>query len=119
MQLADVSEMKANIYVPEFSMRDIRVGESVRLLVSGRIIPLSGVVGRLSPVSALVADGLISKEQLQGINPPRYYLGTVILRNDGGLMPGMSGSAKILVGKRSLAGFCLRFSRDLLDRKIW
>jgi putative peptide zinc metalloprotease protein len=119
LQLADVSEMKANIYVPEFSMRDIRVGESVRLLVSGRIIPLSGVVGRLSPVSALVADGLISKEQLQGINPPRYYLGTVILRNDGGLMPGMSGSAKILVGKRSLAGFCLRFSRDLLDRKIW
>jgi putative peptide zinc metalloprotease protein len=119
LQVADVSEMKANIYVPEFSMRDIRVGESVRLLVGGRISPLSGAISRISPVSALMADGLIPKEQLQGINPPRYYLGTVILRNDGGLMPGMAGSAKILVRKRSLAGFCLRFSGDLLDRKIW
>jgi len=119
LQVADVSEMKANIYIPEFSMRDIRVGESVRLLLDGRIKPLSGDVSRISPVSALMSEGLVPKEQLQGINPPRYYLGTVILKNDGGLMPGMAGSAKILVGRRSLAAFCLRFGRDLAGRKIW
>ena len=119
LQLADTSEMKANIYIPEFSMRDIRVGESVRLLIDGRIKPLSGVVSRISPISAMMTDGLIPKEQLQGINPPRYYLGTIILKNDGGLMPGMAGSAKILVGRRSFAGFCFRFSRDLVKRKIW
>ena len=119
LQLADTSEMKANLYIPEFAMRDIRVGEPVRLLIDGRIRPLSSVLSRILPASTEIAEGLIPKEQLQGINPPRYYLGTVILRNDGGLMPGMAGSAKIVVGKRSLAGFCLRFSRDLLDRKIW
>jgi hypothetical protein len=31
----------------------------------------------------------------------------------------MTGSAKVLVGRRSLAGFCLRFSRDFVKRKIW
>jgi hypothetical protein len=31
----------------------------------------------------------------------------------------MSGQAKILVGRRSLAGFAGRFVRDLVQRKVW
>jgi putative peptide zinc metalloprotease protein len=118
LQLADASEMKANIYIPEFSMHEIRVGQQVRMLVNGRITPEGGVLSHISaaPVSA---EGLISKEQLQGVNPPRFYLGTVILKNDGGFMPGMSGPAKILVARRSLAGFSFRFGRDIIERKLW
>jgi putative peptide zinc metalloprotease protein len=119
LQLADTSEMKANVYIPEFAMRDIRVGEPVRLLIDGRIRPLSGVLSRIFPASTEIAEGLIPKEQLQGINPPRYYPGTVLLKNDGGLVMGMTGSAKILTARRSLAGFCLRFGRELVQRKVW
>ena len=119
LQLADTSEMKANVYIPEFSMRDIRVGESVRLLVYGRVTPLSGVLSRISPAAAEPPEGLIPKESLEGINPPRYYLGTVILKNDGGLVPGMSGSAKVLTARRSLAALCLRFTRGIVQRKVW
>jgi multidrug resistance efflux pump len=119
LELADTSEMKAYVYLPEFSMHEVRLNAPVRLLIKGQLTPLSGVLASLSPTAASVAEGLVSREQLQGINPPRYYLGTVFLKNDGSLMQGMTGSANVLAGKRSLAGFCFRFGRDLIQRKIW
>jgi hypothetical protein len=75
-------------------------------------------VTSVAPRSAL-AEGLVSKDQLQGINPPRYYMASVWLKNDGELKPGMTGIAKVLVARRSLAGFAFEFSRDLISRKIW
>jgi putative peptide zinc metalloprotease protein len=119
LELADTSQMAAQVYLPEFAMHQLHLGSPVRLLVSGQVTPLSGVLSLISPAAAPIAEGLIPKEQLQGINPPRYYPGTVLVKNDGNLMAGMTGSAKILIGKRSLAGFGYRFSRDLLERKIW
>jgi len=119
MQIDDISEIKANIYIPEFAMRDVHVGQSVRLLIKGRVRPISGTLSRISPVSTLMAEGLVTKDQLEGINPPQYYSGVVMLANDGALMPGMTGSAKVLVGRRSLEEFTYRFSRDLVKRRIW
>jgi len=119
VQIDDISEIKANIYIPEFAMRDVHVGQSVRLLIKGRVRPISGTLTRISPVSTLMAEGLVTKDELEGINPPQYYSGIVMLANDGALMPGMTGSAKVLVGRRSLGGFAYRFSRDLVKRRIW
>ncbi len=119
LDLADTSQVQARIYLPEFSMHDLHVGTPVRLLARGQISPLSGTLTWISPASTPIAEGLIPTEQLQGLNPPRFYLGTAILRNDRGLRDGMTGSAKVLVGRRSLAGFWLRFSRDFVKRKIW
>ena len=118
LEVNDLSQVKANVYIPEFQMHDIRVLQRVRLLVHGRVQPLVGVLSRVAPASSL-AEGLLPKEELQGINPPRYYVGTVMLPNDGPLTAGMTGSAKILVARRSLLGFAYRFSRDLIWRKIW
>src|SRR5258708_27867109 len=100
-------------------MRDLPLNAPVRLLVRGQLAPLAGVLSSISPGSAAIAEGIVPKEELQGLNPPRYYLGTVFLSNNGGLMEGMNGSAKVLVGKKSLIGFCFRFGRDLIQRKIW
>ena len=119
LQLADTSEMKAKVYIPEFSMHELRMNVPVRLLINGQITPLNGVLTAISAVPAPMAEGLVTKEQLQGINPPRFYLGIVVLKNDGSLMEGMSGSAKILVARRSVASFGYRFGRDLVRRKLW
>jgi multidrug resistance efflux pump len=119
LQVADTSEMKANIYIPEFAMRDVHPGESVRLLIDGQVKPHSGVLLRISAGAAPISNGLLEKDSLQGITLSTYYLGTVILRNDSGLMPGMGGVAKVLTSRRSLAGFTLRFCRDLVRRKVW
>lgn len=119
LEVADNSELKAQLYLPEFAMHDIRVGQRVRLLLQGRVVPSSGLLSLLSPTSVPIAEGLVSKEQLQGINPPRYFLGTVWLKNDGELFPGAVGSAKVLVTRRTLAGLALRFCRGLVDRRVW
>ena len=119
LELADTSQMEAQVYLPEFAMHDLRVGASARLLVRGEIVPRSGVLSLISPSAIPIADGLVSKEQLQGINQPRYYKGALLLQNEGALMAGMTGSAKVYAGRRSLAGFGSRFARDLVERKVW
>jgi len=118
LQLGDTSEMKANVYIPEFSMHEVHAGQQVRMLINGRMTPQTAVLSRISPAT-VSAEGLVPKEQLEGINPPRYYLGVVILKNNGEMIPGMSGLAKVLVARRSLAGFCFRFGRDMVERKLW
>lgn len=119
LQVTDDANMKAQIYIPEFAMHDVHIGETVRLLPQGRVRPVTGVLSLVSPSSVPIADGLTSKAQLQGINPPRYFLGTAWLKNDGGLLPGITGTAKVRVARRSLAGFGLRFCRELVYRKVW
>jgi hypothetical protein len=63
--------------------------------------------------------GRVPQEQLKGITPPRFYVGSALLTNPGELREGMTGGAKILVTHRSLAGFTWILSRDLIDRKVW
>jgi putative peptide zinc metalloprotease protein len=118
-QVCDTTKLKALLYIPEFAMHEVHVGAQVRLLVDGRMAPVSGVLSQVAPVSAPLDSRLITKDQLQGINPPRFYVGTVLVKNHGGLMPGMSGSAKVLVGRRSLAGLSYRFTKDFIGRKVW
>ena len=119
LEVADNSEMKALVYIPEFAMRDVRIGQTVRLLPEGRVAPAVGRVSLLSASSAPLPEGLNTKEQLQGINPPQYFVGTVGLKNDGTLLPGTVGTAKVLIERRSLGGFGLRFIRELVRRKLW
>lgn len=119
LELEDASQVQARIYLPEFSMQDLHLGAPVRLLPAGQVLPLSGKLAWISPTSLPIAEGLIPREQLEGLNPPRFYLGTVLLRNNLKLRDGMTGSAKVLVGRRSLAGFSRKFSSNFVKRKIW
>jgi putative peptide zinc metalloprotease protein len=119
LQLADTSQLRAEVLIPEFAMHEVRLGTAVRMLVDGRVSSIAGVLSQLSPASAPLDNGLVTKDQLQGINPPRFYNGTVILNNDGGLKPGMTGLAKLLIARRSLAGLIYYFIRDFVGRKVW
>jgi putative peptide zinc metalloprotease protein len=119
MELADTSEVRARLYLPEFALHDVHLGAPVRLLVVGRVQPFSATLSSLSPAAVPAAEGLIPKEQLQGLNPPRYYVGTAMLRNDFNLRDGMTGSAKVFVQRRSVLGLTWRFISDLANRKVW
>jgi biotin carboxyl carrier protein len=119
LEISDMSRLRARIYIPEFAMHDIRPGTRVCLQLPGRFRSLNATLTALSPVEASVPGGLIPREQLQGINPPHFYTGMVLLDNDGTLHEAASGTAKILVRKASIAEQTWRFSRDLVDRRIW
>ena len=82
-------------------------------------MPFSGVLSLLSPSIVSPPDGLIPREQLQGINPPRFFVGSVFLPNNGQLLPGMTGQAKVMVGRRNMFALGVRFACDLAERKVW
>jgi hypothetical protein len=111
--------MTARIYIPEFSMRDVRLGAPVRLHAESQFRPWSGKLAALAPASSFIEPGLIEKAQLEGIRTPKFYVGNVELQNEGDLREGMRGTAKILTGRRSVAEFAWRFARDLAARRVW
>jgi len=118
-EVADPSSMTARIYIPEFAMREVRLGSRVRLQPESRALPLTATLLSVAPASMLMEPGLIPKDQLKGITPPRFYIGSALLGNTGELREGMTGTAKIFVTRRSIAGFLYIFTHDLIDRKIW
>jgi len=118
-EVADPSIMTARIYIPEFAMREVRLGSRVRLQTESRALPLTATLLSVAPASMLMEPGLIPKDQLKGITPPRFYIGSALLGNTGELREGMTGTAKIFVTRRSIAGFLYIFTHDLIDRKIW
>ena len=119
VELIDDSALLARIYIPEFAMHDIHVGAPVRLQVRSRVLPFPGTLRLISPDWVPVDPSLGQKEQLAGINPPRFYVGEARLDGRPVLHPGMTGIAKIRVGRRSLVSLGLKFARDLLARRVW
>ena len=119
-EVDDVRTLTARIYVPEFLVRRIVPGAPASLKLEALLQPLRGTVSTLTPVSSGIAPGLVQEEKYKGSAPPSYYVATVLLANAGDRMkPGMSGEAKIQVGRRSLVGFVWENIRDFVQRKVW
>jgi multidrug efflux pump subunit AcrA (membrane-fusion protein) len=119
VELIDDSALRARIYIPEFAMHDIRVGAPVRLRVQSRVLPVTGILRSISADWTPLDPSFSQKEQLAGINPPRFYMAESWLDRAAELRPGMTGIAKIRVGRRSMASLSLRFVRDLVGRRVW
>lgn len=118
-EIADNSTMVAKIYIPEFGIREVKVGTKARLQMRSRLMPISGTLASLAPMNSSIDPGLIEKAQLNGIVQPPYYVGSVKIENDGTLREGMTGTAKLFSGRRSVAELIWRFSRDSFLRRFW
>ena len=118
-EVADLSAMQARVFVPEFSMRYVRIGAPVRMLLEGSIRSTAGTVTSISPATSPIPDRLVEKSQYQGIRPPQYYLALVSSKSP--ILPadGLTGTAKIFVRRRSMAGFSWQFLLDMTARKFW
>ena len=120
VEIADLSSLRARLFVTESEIRDVRLGQSVRLRPDSTFRSLSGWVGAISPAAAEIEPGLESPSKYKGLVPPRYYAVTVQEPNaDGKLMDGMSGTAKIYTSRRSLVGRAWRTGSDFVRRKVW
>ena len=118
-EVADLSHMRARVYVPEFAMRDLRVGASVKLHLEAFFTPVMGTVVGVAPAPSEMEAGLMEKQQYKGIRPPQFWVATVALNSNGLLREDMAGEAKIYVRRRSIAGFAWRFARDMVGRRVW
>jgi putative peptide zinc metalloprotease protein len=119
-EIADTSEMKARIYVPDVFMREVRLGARAKVKLDAASGSASGQLATLAPASAEIEPGLVQVEEYKGIRAGTYYVATVVVPNAHGEMKeGMSGTAKIYSSRRSAVGFAWQTARDFLGRKIW
>jgi putative peptide zinc metalloprotease protein len=120
VEIADLTSLRARLYIAESEMRDVRPGQAVSLRPDSSFRSLSGVVGEVSPASSEIEPGLVAKSDYKGLIAPRYYAITVEERNPKGeLMYGMTGTAKIFTARRSIASFAWRTVSDFARRKVW
>lgn len=120
LEVADVSVLRARIYLPEFDLRDVRAGDRVSLKMDSSFERLHSRVLEVAPSASGMEPGLAPVEGYKGLTGRDFYGVTALVPNaDGQLRAGTSGTAKILIAHRTLAGLAGKQIRDFVDRKIW
>jgi putative peptide zinc metalloprotease protein len=120
VEIADLSSLRARLYVAEPEMREVSTGQKVSLRLDSSFRSISGVVGEIALASSEIEPGLEPKSEYKGLAAPRYYAITVQEPNsESNLMDGMTGTAKIYTVRRSLAGLAWRNASDFVRRKLW
>ena len=119
-EVADLSTMRARIYVQESEMRDVHLGEDTKLQLDSGFGTRTGKVDAIAPASSEIAPGLSPKIEYKGIKPPMYYAVSILQPNpDGALRDGMTGTVRIYSGRRSVMGFIWKVIYEFVARKLW
>ena len=77
-------------------------------------------VTAIAPASTAMAPGLAHVQDYKGIPTPHFY--EVMVKADNGpgdLREGMTGTAKIFIGRRPLIVSAYQMARDFTRRKLW
>jgi putative peptide zinc metalloprotease protein len=120
MEIANTSQLQAVIYISEPDVAKVRLGAPAALHVDARNGSILGNVSFLAPASSEAEKGLFDQQEYKGIQASRYYVARVPVPNlDDRLKDGLTGTGKIFVRRRSLAGFIWQTGNDFLRRKLW
>ena len=117
--VADTRTMRARIFVPAYAIGRIRQGARAGLLMDGIFRSRSSAVESIQPAPGELPAAVETIRQIKGGSDLRYYIADVMLTNDGSLHDGMTGTAKIVVRRASLAGIGTRAIGDFAARKVW
>jgi multidrug efflux pump subunit AcrA (membrane-fusion protein) len=119
-EIADLSVMRARIYVSEYDIGRVHDGADVRIAVDGLPRKWNARSSGLAVVSSLADPSLVESSKYKGLVPPRFYCEQLSVSNaDGALRPGMRGTARIYGRRRALASFAWETVEHFLDRKLW
>ena len=119
LEIADLSRMRARIYVPEYDLYKIRMGARARLQFDGALRRRDGLVSLVSarPTEASVeAEGAVAGD----VNAHQFYFADIVVENPGStLKPGMMGVARVYEGRRSFGGMIMEEVKNFWGRKLW
>ncbi len=120
LEVADLSTLRARIYVSEYDMHKVRAGAPAKLQVEGVPKTWQSRAAAITPVSQASDPTLVDPSKFKGLHPPQFYLVELLVSGaDGSLKPGMTGVARVYGKRTSLAGLALETLRVVLGRKIW
>jgi multidrug efflux pump subunit AcrA (membrane-fusion protein) len=118
-EIGETAQMRVRIFVLEYTVPRVQLGAGVNLLIDGGFSPIHSRVDDVQPAPEDLALALESTQKVKGAADLKYYIADALIPNDGSLRDGMTGTAKIMVQRRSIAGILSREIREFLDRKIW
>jgi multidrug efflux pump subunit AcrA (membrane-fusion protein) len=108
MEIADLSELRPEIRIAEREIGDVRVGQEVRFKLAA--YPDRAFAGTVREVSPAAEDDPLGQA---------VFRVRASVEEDGGLIrPGMTGSAKIMCGRRSLGRLWVRRALRLIDPSL-
>jgi multidrug efflux pump subunit AcrA (membrane-fusion protein) len=119
LEVADETSMEARVFVPEAELKHIQDLREARLRMKGHWGSIPAQIVSLSPDAYEVDPGLIASSKYKGVKPPKYYLLTVRVPNDGNLRSGMTGHVKLLGERRSALRLMLEPVLSAVARRIW
>lgn len=120
LEVADLSAMRARIYVSEYQLNMVRDSARARLQVDGLYTKWDANTVSIAATPTEMDPQLVPPANLKGMNPPHYYLVDLTIRNpEGRLKPGMAGTARIYGNRRSLAALALDSVQEFFGRKVW
>lgn len=120
VEVADLSMMRARIYVSEHDFYKVKTGARARLEVDGILRKWDTQTMAISPLPSQIAPGLTEHTEYKGLLPPNFYLADLMVANPAGdLKPGMVGTARIYGQRRSFAGLVWEGTKNFLGRKLW
>lgn len=120
VEVADLSQMRARVYVSDYDMYKIHVGSHANVNLESFPTLWGATAVAITPVSTEIDPGIEDKTKYNGLRLVNYYVVSLELSNPTGtLRPGMRGNARIYGERRSLLSHlgreCIRF----LGRKAW
>ena len=119
-EVSDMSVMRARIFLSESELRKVRVGSRAKIHVQGMFSTLEGSVIAIAPTTAEIPAGVMEQEQYAGLRALRYYAVDIDVPNRGSdLKIGMTGEAKVILERRSVAARLAEAATDFVARKMW
>ena len=119
-EVADLSVMRARVYVSEYDVSKVKPGADARGSVEGQAQTWTAKAIDISPVSSLADPALIESSKYKGLIPPSFYCVQLMIPNsDGTLKPGMRGIARIYGRRRSLFVMAWETVAHFFGRKLW
>jgi len=120
LEVADLSSLRARIYISEWDMYKVQTGARARIQVQGFLKKWDADVEFISSAPTEMDPGLRGDNGLNGVNPPHFYLVDLNLQNPGFVLrPGMTGVARVYGERRSLAGMGWEAISNFWGRKLW
>jgi multidrug efflux pump subunit AcrA (membrane-fusion protein) len=119
-EIADLTKMRARIYVSEYDVYKLKVGSQARLLADSSLRKWDTVVASIAPQSSTIDPELAEASKFKGLRPPNFYVVDMPMANpDGFLKPGMVGLARIYGPRRSIVGLLWADAKRAVVRKMW
>jgi putative peptide zinc metalloprotease protein len=119
-EVADLSVMRARIYVSEYDVSRVKAGADARVSVEGIAKKWAAKAIDNASVSSLADPSLVESSKYKGLIPPSFYCVQLLIPNSNDVLkPGMRGVARIYGRRRSMLALGWQSISHFLGRKLW